>query len=79
MAAKNNQAQTNNKKSRIYIATQDMNETDSYYGTPLRTCQVQTNTEVEVPADVREVYDLARMQQMSTKNTIDSLRLKDKN
>lgn len=63
-------------KSRIHIATSDMNETDVYFGTPKRNCQIQTNTDVDVPMDVREVYDLNRMQEHSIKNRIDNLRLK---
>ena len=64
-------------KSRIILNTADMNETDEFFGTPLRTGQIQTNTEVEVPKDMREVFDLKRMQEHSVKNRIENLRLKE--
>lgn len=64
-------------KSRILLNTADLNETDEFFGTPLRTGQLQTNTEVEVPMDVREVFDLKRMQEHSIKNRIENLRLKE--
>ena len=63
--------------SRIVLNTVDLNETDEVFGTPLRNCQIQTNTEVEVPQDIREVFDLKRMQEHSIKNRIESLRLKE--
>jgi hypothetical protein len=64
-------------KSRIILNTADLNETDEFFGTPLRTGQIQTNTEVEVPKDMREVFDLKRMQEHSVKNRIENLRLKE--
>ncbi len=76
MATKNTSPVTEHK-SRILLNTADLNETDEFFGTPLRTGQVQTNTEVEVPTDVREVFDLKRMQEHSIKNRIENLRLKE--
>lgn len=76
MATKNTSPVTEHK-SRILLNTADLNETDEFFGTPLRTGQIQTNTEVEVPMDVREVFDLKRMQEHSIKNRIENLRLKE--
>lgn len=76
MATKNTSPVTEHK-SRILLNTADLNETDEFFGTPLRTGQIQTNTEVEVPTDVREVFDLKRMQEHSIKNRIENLRLKE--
>ncbi len=65
------------KKTRVFLRSTDKSDFDQYVGTPLRTCQIQKDTEVEVPGDVREVIDLAQMQKSAADARIDALRIKE--
>ncbi len=63
--------------SKVFIRSEAKGDIDKYVGTPKRTCLIQTDTEVEVPADVREALDLSAMQKSSADRRIEELRIKD--
>lgn len=61
----------------VFIPAQSRDDTERFVGTPRGNYLVKTNTPVEVPKDVKEVVELAEMQQQAIEATIESLRLKD--
>jgi hypothetical protein len=65
------------KKTRIFLRAADKGDVDRFIGTPLKTCQVQLETEIEVTGDVREVVDLAQMQQTAVNARINAMKIKE--
>jgi deoxycytidine triphosphate deaminase len=61
----------------VFIPAQSRDDTERFVGTPKGSYLVKTNTAVEVPKDVKEVLELAEMQQNSIEETIEKYRLKD--
>ena len=70
-------AAAKNEKCTVFIPAESRDDTERYVGTPKGNYLIKTNTMVDVPADVKEVIELAEMQKAAIDNTINKLRLAD--